>query len=147
VELQKSPNKDDNFAKTLASKVNSSVESRIEHIKKLDAAGDVCGIYTSFQDDAKSYRGIPACDDLLAQYGTFFNKEENKEALKFGREFYTIMSHISKAGQASHAALDALEKFSKTHEGTAHGKAAKNAFEKLSADPKEILSPDSYFTS
>jgi len=145
-ELKKSPNKDEYFAKTLANKVNSNVGVHIALIKKLDAAGDVCGIYTNFQSYAKTYRGIPAYDEIFAQYSSFFNKDENKDALKFGREFYAIMAQINKAGQANEAALAALEKFSKTHEGSAHGKAAKNAFEKFSADPMLKLSPENCFT-
>lgn len=144
-ELQKSPDKNDHFAKTLMSKVNSNLDAHIALIKKLDASGDVCGIYTNFQNHAKTYRGIPAYDEMLKQYGTFFQQAENKEALKFGREFYAIMGHINKAGRANAAALDALKKFATTHEGTAHGKAAKSAHDKLSTDPTAKLAPDSCF--
>lgn len=144
-ELDRSTDKNDHFAKTLISKVNSNADAHIALIKKQDATGDLCGIYINFQNYAKTYRGIPAYDEMLAAYGTFFKQPENAEKLKSGREFYKIMGIISKAGQANAAALSALEKFSTNHEGSAHGKAAKNAFEKLSADPSLKLSPDSCF--
>jgi hypothetical protein len=144
-ELQKSPDKEDHLAKTLLNKVNSNVAAHIELIKKLDTTGDVCGIYTNFQNYSKSYQGIPAYDEMFAQYGSFFKKDENKDALKFGREFYNIMDNINKAGQTSAAMLDALKKFAETHKGTSHGKAAQKAVEKLSADPSAKLSPESCF--
>ena len=144
-ELRKSTNKDDHFAKTLASKIDSNVEAHIALIKKLDARGDLCGIYMNFQTQAKSYRGIPVYDELLAHYGEFFKKEENKESLKFGREFYGMMAQINKTKMVSTAMLDALKKFAQTHEGTPYGKAAQNAFEKLSADTTLKLSPDRCF--
>ena len=144
-ELQKNGNKDDHFAKTLASKVNSKVEVHIELIKKQYAVGDLCGIYTNFQKYATTYRGIPAYDELLAEYGAFFKEPENAEKLKFGREFYRIMDIINEAGSASDAALDALEKFAITHEGTAHGKAAKHTHAKLLDDPNARLTASSCF--
>lgn len=144
-ELQKSTNKNDHFAKTLANKVNSNVESHIALIKKLDARGDLCGIYMNFQTQSKSYQGIPAYDELLAHYGEFFKKEENKESLKFGREFYGMIAQINKTKIVNVAMLDALKKFAQTHEGASYGKAAQNAFEKLSADSTVKLSPESYF--
>jgi hypothetical protein len=125
--------------------VNANAASHIELIKKQHAAGDLCGVYTNFQNYAKSYRGIPAYDELLTEYGTLFKQPENAEKLKFGREFYNIMAIINKAGTANAAALDALKKFSETHAGTAHGKAAKTAHEKLSANPSAKLTPESCF--
>lgn len=145
-ELRKSPDKDDHFAKTLASQVNSNVEAHIGLIKKLDAAGDLCGIYMNFQAYANSYKGIPAYDEVFGHYGTFFKQEGNKESLKFGREFYGMISQINKVGRANETILDDLKRFAQAHDGTPHGKAAKNAFDKLSADPAAGLPPESYFT-
>ena len=144
-ELERSPDKNDPFARTLAGKINSKVEAHIALIRQQDAVGDLCGIYTNFQNHAKTYRGIPAYDEMLAEYGTFFKKPENAEKLKFGREFYRMMGIINKAGSASAAALEALDKFAKTHAGTAHGKAAATAQERFSEDPNAKLTPDSCF--
>ena len=144
-ELERSTDKNDHFAKTLSGKIDASVKSHIALIKKQDEAGDLCGIYTNFQNYSKAYRGIPAYDEMLAEYGTFFRQPENAEKLKHGREFYKIMGIISKSGRANDAALDALEKFSKTHEGTSHGNAAKTAHEKLSDIPTMKLTPGDCF--
>lgn len=144
-ELEKSAHRQDHFAKTLMSRIHGQVRTHIELIRKQDAAGDLCGIYTNFQNHAKSYRGIPAYDEMLAEYGTFFKQPENVEKLKFGREFYNIMALINKAGSANANALDALGKFAAAHEGTAHGKAAKHAHETLTADPAAKLTPESCF--
>jgi len=144
-ELQKSGNQNDHFAKTLMGKIDSNVAAHIALIKKQEAVGDLCGIYTNFQNHAKTYRGIPAYDEMLTEYGAFFKKPENVEQLTIGREFYKIMAIINQAGSANANALEALKKFSTSHEGTPCGRAAKHAHDKLSDNPAAKLTPESCF--
>ena len=144
-ELDRSTDKNDHFAKTLAAKIDANVNAHIATIKKQDAAGDLCGIFISFQQYAKTYRGIPAYDEVLSHYGAFFKEPANAENLKHGQQFYKIMGIINKAGSANANALDALKKFADTHSGTAHGKAAATAHKKLSDNPNRMLTPDSCF--
>ena len=125
--------------------MNSNVQAHIERIGKLAAAGDLCGIYTHFQNHATTYPGIPAYDEMLNQYGAFFQQEENKQSLKTSREFHSMITTINKASRANAAMLDALEKFAKTHQGTAHGKAALKAHAKMSEDSTVKWSPGRYY--
>ncbi|MDX1679328.1 MAG: hypothetical protein R3242_01240 [Akkermansiaceae bacterium] len=144
-ELQKSPSKEDHFAKTLMLKINNKVDSHIALIRKQQAMGDLCAVYINFQNHADTYRGIPAYDELLTEFGTFFKDPANAKQLEVGREFYRIMGIIAKAGSANADALAALKKFATTHEGAPYGKAAQTAHAKLSDNPRAKLTPDMCF--
>jgi hypothetical protein len=143
--IKKSNNQDDHFAKTLVNKINSNVEAHISLIKKQGSAGDIYSVFTNFQKHSKSYKGIPVYDELFKQYGDFFKKVENKEELKLGREFHSIIDRMNQMRSASKTGLDVLEKYAKDHAETVHGKAAQKAFEKISDDLEIKLPAEAYY--
>ena len=144
--LKKSTHQEDPFAKKLIRKVNAQVEGHIALLEKQKTSGDVFSIYTNFQIYSKSYKGIPAYDEVFQRYGSFFKDEANKEQLKAGSEFHNIINSINKMDRASKAALDVLEKFANDHADTAHGKAAQNAFKKISGNPSIKQPAESYYS-
>ena len=143
--LMKNKDQDDSLGKSLLAKVNANVASHIEMIKKQDDAGDVYGVYVKFQKFSKNYRGIPAYDEVFKKYGAFFKKEENKAGLKVGREFHDIINRINKATRANEAILAHVEKFMNAHADTAHGRAAKKAYDAMSEDAAVKLPAESYY--
>jgi len=143
--LTKNKDQDDSLGKSLLAKVNANVASHIEMIERQWDAGDVYSVYGNFKKFSKNYKGIPAYDETFKKYGAFFKNEENKASLKVGGEFHDIINRINKATRANKAILDHVDKFVKTHLGTAHGKAAKKAFDSMSKDPNVKLPPESYY--
>jgi hypothetical protein len=144
--LKTSKNQEDHFAKTLVNKVDTQVKGHLELLEKQKSVGDVYGIYTNFQKYSKSYKGIPAYDEVFKSYGSFFKDEANKAQLKLGGEFHSIISRMNTMTKASQAGLDVLEKFAKDHTDTVHGKAAQKAFDQISDDLSIKQPAESYYS-
>jgi ssDNA-specific exonuclease RecJ len=143
--LKKSKNLEDHFAKTLVNKVNANVAAHIALLEKQKSVGDVYGIYANFQKHSKSYKGIPAYDEVFKRYGSFFKDKANKAQLTVGREFHSIINRMNKMSRVSKAGLGVLEKFAKDHAETVHGKAAQKAFENISENSSLKQSAEGYY--
>ena len=143
--LKKSKKPNDPTNKTLMKIVSSSVETHLSLIEKLDSSGDIYSVYMMIKNNSRMYKGIPAYNEKLQYYITFFKNKKNSYKLKQGRDFHGIIERINKTKKLSTFNLAPLRNFAKKYSKTTYGKAAQTAFDKLSADLTIKQSAKSYF--
>jgi hypothetical protein len=145
--LKKSPKPNDPINKVLTKMVTSNVEEHLSLVNRLDSAGDIYSVYMMIKNNSKTYKGIPTYDEKLAHYITFFKSKQNATKLKLGRDFHNIIERINKTKKVSTFNLAPLKNLAAKYSKTTYGKAAKTAFDKLSADLTIKQSAKSYFVN
>jgi len=143
--LKKSKKPEGQINKMLTKMIVANVEQHLLLINKLDSSGDIYSVYMMIKNNSRMYKGIPAYDEKLQHYITFFKSKENAAKLKLGRDFHNIIERINKTKKLNAFNLAPLRNLAAKYPKTAYGKAAQAAFGKLSADLTVKLSAESYF--
>ena len=137
--------KDSQIKTMLMKTVDSNINNYLSKINQLDSAGDVYSVYMLVKEGTRLYKGVPAFDEKLKHYITFFQSKEVAANLKLGRDFHGIIDRINRTKKLNSFNLAPLKNFVAKNGETTYGKAAKKALDKLNADLNLKLPAQSYF--
>ena len=142
--LQKVKTPESSAVTALTQMVDSQVEEHLNLMDKLNEAGDVYSVYTLIQKNSRLYKGIPAYNEKLNYYISFFKDRSNAAMVKLGRDFHSIINRINGTKKLNTFNLAPLRNFASKNNRTSYGKAAQKALEKLEKDLSIKLPPESY---